>query len=69
VLYSPCANCAKRRIANPKAAIIHRNSAVDYKGNENAIAVVGRLKLNVTVFNKSVTAKVSVVKMELAVFL
>jgi len=56
VLCIPSANCAKRKIANRKAAIMHHNNAVDYKRNENAVVGVGRL--NFPMANKSVTAKV-----------
>jgi len=33
----PCANYAKRKIANRKAAIIHHHNAVDYKQGCSAI--------------------------------
>jgi len=31
VLCNPCANCAKRKMATRKVAIIHHSNAVDYK--------------------------------------
>jgi len=64
VLCIPCANRAKRKIANCKAAIIHHNNVVDCKRDENAVVDVGRL--NFPVVNKSVTTEVKKVKIEIA---
>jgi len=71
LLCIPCANCAKRKITNSKAANIHNNNAVGCKRNENAVVLVGigRLNFLFLMVNKSVTAKVRKVVIEHAVSL
>jgi len=51
LLCIPCANCAKRKITNSKAANIHNNNAVGCKRNENAVVLVGIGRLNHSISN------------------
>jgi len=60
------ANCAKRKLETAKQLLLLYSgiNVVDHKRNKNAVAGVERL--NIPVFNKSVTAEVKTVENEIA---
>ena len=60
MLYIPSANCAKRKFPD----IIEHNNVLNHKRNENV--VVGDGRINFPIVNKSDTAEVKKVEIELA---